>query len=470
MKSNSSLSDSSTTADALLMLDRALCGDIWAGDTAARLLETLCVDYGGRFAGSENYRGAAEFLAEQWRAAGLADVHLEEFPIIGWERGESTLTMTAPAVRSLPCIALPPAPACDIEAAALDLGYGLEPDLAAAGDAVRGKIVLARAGAPPGQRPAHRLEKYIRAQQAGAAAFLFYDGEPGMLAATGSLHSDPDGPFETLLPGAGLAYETGLELARWLSRGPVTLRLRMTNRPRRDVSWNVVGDLRGGGGGSPRVLVCGHLDGHDIAQGAIDNASGIVAASEVARALAAQAGALGGTVRFAAYGAEELGMVGSYAYAATHAAELDDLRFIFNLDCVGTSGPLGLYLQNCGELTPVFRRLGHAMGADYTVNEALVPFSDQFPFTLEGVPSAFIATGGSGPRGWGHTAADTLDKVDVRAIRNAAAAVARLAVRVANDPAWPGRRRSPEETRAALQAQGVEPQLRLLAAWPFGDE
>jgi Iap family predicted aminopeptidase len=467
MESNSSLPGSSTTADALLTLDRALCGDIWAGDTAARLLEMLCVDYGGRFAGSENYRGAAEFVAQQWRAAGLADVHLEEFPIIGWERGESTLTMLAPARRELPCIALPPAPACDIEAEALDLGYGLDPDLAAAGDAVKGKIVLVRAGAPPGQRPAHRLEKYIRAQQAGAAAFLFYDGEPGMLAATGSLHSDPDGPFDTLLPGAGLAYETGLELARWLSRGPVTLRLRMANQARRTVSWNVVGDLPGGDGGAPRVLVCGHLDGHDIAQGAIDNASGIVAASEVARALAAQASVVDGTVRFVAFGAEEFGMVGSYAYAASHSAELDGLNFIFNLDCVGTSGPLGLYLQSCGELTPAFRRLGQEMGADYTVNEALVPFSDQFPFTLEGVPSAFIATGGSGPRGWGHTSADTLDKVDVRAIRNAAAAVARLAVRVTNDPAWPGRRRSPDETRAALQAQGVEALLRLLGAWPF---
>lgn len=469
METNSSLSAGRENSDALLALDRALCGDIWAGDAAARLLETLCVDYGGRFAGSADYRGAAEALAGQWRAAGLADVHLEEFPIIGWERGESALTMTAPATRALPCIALPPAPACDIEAEALDLGYGLDPDFAAAGDAVKGKIVLVRAGAPPGQRPSHRLEKYIRAQQAGAAAFLFFDGEPGMLAATGSLHSDPDGPFETLLPGAGLAYEIGLELTRWLSRGPVTLRLRMTNRARRDVSWNVVGDLRGASaaGSGPQVLVCGHLDGHDIAQGAIDNASGVVAVSEVARALAGQADALGGSVRFVAYGAEELGMIGSYAYAASHRAELDDLRFIFNLDCVGTSGPLGLYLQNCSELTPIFRRLGQEMGGDYSVQEALIPFSDQFPFTLEGVPSAFIATGGGGPRGWGHTAADTLDKVDVRAIRNAAAVVARLVVRVAGDRAWPGRRRTPDETRAALQAQGVEAQLRLLGAWPF---
>lgn len=458
--------------DALLPLDRALCGDIWAGDAAARLLETLCVDFGGRFAGSANYRGAAEYLAHQWTAAGLVDVHLEPFPIVGWERGACRLTMSGPADRDLPCIALPPSPPCDVTAPALDLGYGLEADFAAAGDAVAGKIVLVRNGAPAGQRGPHRLVKYIHARNAGAAAFLFLDGEPGMLAPTGSLDSDPDGDLDALLPGAGLAYETGLELARWVSRGPVTLRLRMENRVRRDESWNVVADLVGdlpgrGGRGAPQLMVCGHLDGHDISQAANDNASGIVAASEAARALAGQRAALGGTVRFVAYGSEELGMVGSYAYAASHRAELDDLRFIFNLDCVGTSGQLGLLLQNCAELTPYFRRLGAEMGADYAVNEMLVPFSDQFPFTLEGVPSAFIATGGSGPRGWGHTSADTLDKVDLRAVRNTAAAVARLVVRVGNDASWPARRRSPDETRAALQAQGVEAELRLLGAWPF---
>jgi Zn-dependent M28 family amino/carboxypeptidase len=449
-------------------LDRDLCGEIWAGGAAAAMLETLCVDYGGRFAGSANYRGAAEYVSRTWSASGLQNVHFEEFPILSWERGSASLIMLTPAQRTFPCISLPPAPACDLEADALDLGYGIEPDLAAAGAAVRGKIVLVRSGAPPGIRAPHRLEKYIRAREAGAAGFLFADGEPGMLSPTGSLPSEPEGPLDQDIPGAGIPYEAGVELGRWLSRGPVRLRLQLENTLRHDASWNVVGELPGRDPAGPLTLVGGHLDGHDIGQAAIDNASGIVAVSEAARALAAHAPRLAGTIRIIAFGAEEFGMWGSYAYAAAHRAELDRVRFFYNLDCVGTPGQLGLLLQNCAELAPYYRKLAAETGADYAVNEMLVPFSDQFPFTMEGVPSAFIAThGGGGGRGWGHTSADTLDKVDVRAIRNTAATVARLAARSADDAAWPGRRRSPDETRDALKAQGVEAQLRLLGAWPF---
>jgi Zn-dependent M28 family amino/carboxypeptidase len=295
-----------------------------------------------------------------------------------------------------------------------------------------------------------------------------------MLAPTGSLPFDLSGPLDQDLPGAGIPYEAAVELGRWLGRGPVKLRLRLENRLRHAVSWNVVGELPGRDPAAPLTLISGHLDGHDISQAAIDNASGIVALSEAARALAAHAPMLDGTVRFVAFGAEEFGMWGSYAYAANHRNELDRVRFVYNLDCVGTSGQLALCLQNCAELAPYFRELGVQTGADFGVNEMLVPFSDQFPFTLEGVPSAFIATGGSGTgRGWGHTSADTLDKVDLRAIRNAAATVARLVVRTSGDvhtsgeAGWPAQRRTPDETRDALKAQGVEPQLRLLGAWPF---
>jgi Zn-dependent M28 family amino/carboxypeptidase len=85
------------------------------------------------------------------------------------------------------------------------------------------------------------------------------------------------------------------------------------------------------------------------------------------------------------------------------------------------------------------------------------------------LPSAFIHTSGDkSPRGWGHTSADTLDKVSVQAIRLAAATVARMALRVASgDGAWPGRRRTPDEVKATLQAQGAEPLMRTQKIWPF---
>ncbi len=492
-------------------LDRAICGEIWASDAAARTLEQLCQECNGRFAGSADYRRAAEMVAGWWRAIGLSDVRLEPFPFTAWERGDASLSLTSPSARSYPCLALPYAPACDLEAEAIDLGFGLEADVNRAGDVIRGKIVLVKNGGPAGGRPEHRLQKYARVKAAGAAAFLFVDDQPGMLPPTGSLVFIQDGPLDQALPSAGIPYEVGLDLARWATAGaPLRLRLRLDNRLWRAESWNVVGELSGTGAerrpelaegpaeaptrpstssrpgdttlaepveastrpsanSAPEFVVGGHLDGHDIAQGAIDNASGIVAIAEIARALAPLRGQLQHNVRFIAFGAEELGMLGSYAYVQQHLAELDRLRFVFNLDCVGTGNRVGFGLQDCGELADLFRPMSQELAADLDVGEYLVPFSDQFPFTVQGIPSAFIHTSGDkGPRGWGHTAADTLDKVSVQAVRLAAATVARMILRVAADPSpWPGRHRTPDEVKATLQAQGTEPLLRAEGQWPF---
>jgi Zn-dependent M28 family amino/carboxypeptidase len=349
----------------------------------------------------------------------------------------------------------------------------LDADVKRGGSAIRGKLALVKNGGPMGGRPEHRLQKYARVKEAGAAAFLFVDDQPGMLPPTGSLVFVQDGPLDQALPSVGIPYEAGQELARWARNDAVLrLRLRLDNRLWRAESWNVAGELPGQAPDAPFIVVGGHLDGHDIAQGAIDNASGVVAITEIARALAALgAGAppFAHTIRFLAFGAEELGMLGSHAYVEQHLAELDRLRFVFNLDCVGTGHRVGFGLQDCGELAPYFREMGQALAADLDVGEYLVPFSDQFPFTLRGLPSAFIHTAGDrGVRGWGHTSADTLDKVSVQAIRLAAATVARMVLRVAVDEdAWPGRRRTPDEVKATLQAQGAEPLMRAQQNWPF---
>lgn len=463
------------TANDFALLDRAICGEIWASDTAARCLERLCQECNGRFAGSDDYRRAAEMVAGWWRDGGLHDVRLEPFPFTAWARGRAELSLIAPAERHYPCLALPYAPTCDLEAEAIDLGFGLEADVQRAGAALRGKIALVKNGGPAGTRPEHRLQKYARVKAAGAAAFVFVDDQPGMLPPTGSLVFVQDGALDQALPGIGIPYEVGLDLARWAATaGPLRLRLRLENRLWRSESWNVVGELagsstgQGGGGTAPAFIVGGHLDGHDIAQGAIDNASGIAALTAIARALVPLRGQLRHAVRFVAFGAEELGMLGSYAYVQQHLAELDALRFVFNLDCVGTGNRVGFGLQDCSELAPFFRQMADELATDLDVGEYLVPFSDQFPFTVQGIPSAFIHTSGDkGPRGWGHTAADTLDKVSVQAIRLAAAAVARLMIRAAAADPWPGRRRTPDEVKAMLQAQGAEPLLRAEEQWPF---
>ncbi len=63
--------------------------------------------------------------------------------------------------------------------------------------------------------------------------------------------------------------------------------------------------------------------------------------------------------------------------------------------------------------------------------------SDHWPFYMQGVPTiymhaepspALLAVG----RGWGHTAADTMDKVDLRKLYGVATVLAMLLIRLAN--------------------------------------
>ncbi|MFX8895361.1 M28 family peptidase, partial [Acinetobacter baumannii] len=84
-------------------------------------------------------------------------------------------------------------------------------------------------------------------------------------------------------------------------------------------------DLPGRDPSLPIVLVGCHLDSWDLAQGAIDDASGC--AIVTAAALRAHAGDRNGqerplrTIRVLWAGSEELGGFGGFAYAKAHANE-----------------------------------------------------------------------------------------------------------------------------------------------------
>ena len=114
--------------------------------------------------------------------------------------------------------------------------------------------------------------------------------------------------------------------------------------------------------------------------------------------------------------------------------------------------------ENARELVPYFKQMGMDLAPDMLVEDMLVPFSDHYPFVLQGVPAAEVGVRGNpGTRGWGHTAADTLEKVNVQSIRQVAALMARVAVRMGNDLVpWPGHHRTLDEVKAALQTYGVQ--------------
>ena len=304
----------------------------------------------------------------------------------------------------------------------------------------------------------HRKEKFERAVLGGASAFIFVSEHPGVGPETGSLQNDRAAP----IPGISVCKEDGEFLLRSLARhGKVTLKLRTTdiNEPR--TSWNVVAELPGRGRHRNEQVILGcHYDGHDISQGAHDPASGMVSVIEAARVLSAYtADSLQRTVRFIAFGTEEIGLTGAFRYVNTHADELDNVRFMLNMDAAGGASRKGIVLHQWQKLQPFFEEAAGQLNAEVPVGQKVHSYSDHFPFFLKGVPSGHIGDPGALPsgRGFGHTAYDTLEKVKLENLRAASAVGARIALRCANADDFPAKRRNRKEVQKIVDTDtGLE--------------
>ena len=426
-----------------LQLDQQMVGDIYTSQEVMDNLTVLCDEYGARFAGTPEEHEAANFIADCFKRYGLQNVRLEDYPYAGWTRGTATLEVIEPIRRTLHCISLPYCPAGDMTTELVSAGYGSPDEYSAIGDTATGKLVMAKSASPPDLgRWVHRKEKFERAVLAGASGFIFVSEHPGVGPETGSLQNDRPAP----IPGISVCKEDGEFLARLMARGngKVTLKLRTTdiNEPR--TSWNVVADLPGHENSEEMVVVGCHYDGHDISQGAHDPASGMVSVIEAARVLSTYAAdSLKHTVRFIAFGTEEIGLTGAFRYVDAHASELDNIRFMLNMDAAGGASRKGIVLHHWDALGPFFNEAREQMHAEMPVGQKVHSYSDHFPFFLKGVPSSHIGDPESAPagRGFGHTAYDTLDKVELANLRAASATGARVALRCANADDFPAKRR-----------------------------
>lgn len=468
------------TAERLRELDTVIIGEVWTSDEPWRNLVYLCDDLGHRFAGTDREHRAAEYLRDKMVAYGLENVRLEPFPMASWERGPCALTLTSPMERSLRAIAMPYCPSADLEAEVVDVGEGELPDFERLADRIPGKIVLTDAETNrPGERKSHRTDKFNWAIERGAVSCVFINQNPGQLHITGSLSGrNPGGASaadrEAAIPGLGVSYETGMLLRRLSERGPIRLRIATTNRTFDSVSHNVVGEIVGRERPDEVVLVGGHYDGHDIAQGAGDDGAGTVVGLEVGRVLARLKGQLRRTVRVICFGAEELGLLGAWHHAALHAKPESGqrFRFVLNLDGAGrgAGGQEQLTLSALPELMPYFASLARALPYDFTVRDELNSHSDHFPFAVRGIPNATLnsrdSTAGMVGRGWGHTEADTLDKVSLRGLQMAAVLAARLVLRMSEDDEFPGRQRTVDEVRQQLADAGILERIQQAGRFP----
>ena len=466
-------------------LAKAIAGEAWTSEGAYDTLREMCDRFGHRFAGSAGEAAAADFMAERFRDAGLADVHLERFGYLGWVRGGDRIDVLEPVATTVRGLALPYCPAGEWVAEVRSVGDGEADAYAAAGaaeGALRGTIVLCAAeSAGRGGKPSsHRRDKYMRAVHAGAAGFLYVNQNPGDLPVTGGLEGGGSHPAP--IPGLSLGFETGAYLLRLLDRGPVHLRLHVDATFPQVESSNVVAELPADPSSPYRdevVLAGGHLDSHDIAPGALDNGAGVVVIAEAARILAevtrARGRGLARTVRFVLFGAEEIGLLGSYEYVERHRDALDQIRLMLNLDTTGrgAAGSESIIVSGIPDLVPWFKHLWARHAYRLEVQDRFTSSSDHFSFAMAGVPSANVGTSettaaaqGLVGRGWGHTVADTFDKANPKGLQSASMVAAWVLAAAADATDWPVTRQSPAEIEAQLRATGMLDELVASGRWP----
>lgn len=457
-------------------MEKEVLATIWTSNEAYEALRQLCDDIGHRFGGSESERQGAEFLKAKMEEYGLDNVRIEEFPMATWERGPAKLTLIEPVEREFSCISLPYCPAADLTGDLIDVGDGEEDDFERLGDAVAGKIVISAAETNrPGERGSHRTDKYRWAHERGAIGYIYVNQNPGLLHITGSLRGrNPQGTTaedrEAPIPAIGVSKESGSMILRLMERGPAKVRMELENKTVMSTSRNVIGEITGSEYPDEVILLGGHFDGHDISQGAGDDGAGTITGLEAGRALAQLKGKLKRTIRIICFGSEELGLLGAWHHA--DETNPDSYRFVMNLDGAGRGqgGHERVVLSGWPELVDYLQKWSEEHHYDFIIQDQLNSHSDHFPFAVRGIPNGTLnsldATAGMIGRGYGHTEADTFDKIHPRGLQMSAALVARLAITMSQDDDFPARRRSVEEIRAQLQEAGLLERLEAAGQIP----
>jgi Zn-dependent M28 family amino/carboxypeptidase len=147
-------------------------------------------------------------------------------------------------------------------------------------------------------------------------------------------------------------------------------------------------------------------------------------------------------IRFIGFACEEIGVTGSTCYVDLHQDEMKDVAIMVNLELgglankEGTQHPAFTVFQP-PKLKDFLSDFADEINYPLTVSEGTSAASDHWPFYMQGVPTIYMHAETSPQRlivgrGWGHTTADTMDKVDHRNLQEGAMVAARLLLRLAN--------------------------------------
>jgi Zn-dependent M28 family amino/carboxypeptidase len=410
-------------------IDRVNTRDLRNGVTVDGILEherafqdIAIANDGNRAATTPGYDASVEYVANKLRRAGYR-VTLDAFNFPTWTlNGPSTLQRTdagneATYVEDTDYIVAQFSGAGDVTGPIFVAGRTELPEPAGGpGMSLSGCDPTDFAGMPAGaialiQRGTCPFtQKYQNALDAGAAATLiFNDGfadREAPLATTAPTDND--------IPAAMISNAIGEELA---GAPGATVRIVVDATTTPNEEFNVIADSPRGN--KDRTIVVGaHLDSVDEGPGINDNGSGSAGILEIAEQIAKLGDRPRNRLRFAFWGAEEAGLVGSTAYVAEQAALAEEqpgkgtdqieanlnfdmigspnfVRFVYDGDLSDSTPPPSGAPAGSAQIEQLFNRYFDRQGLAYEPT-AFDGRSDYGPFITNGIAAGGLFTGAEG--------------------------------------------------------------------------
>ncbi|WP_332638514.1 M20/M25/M40 family metallo-hydrolase [Brevundimonas sp.] len=429
--------DAATIQRAAAIRDAAINQNI-----ALDYVTQLTTRFGARPAGSKAEQDAAAWAADYMRAQGFQNVRIEQFPLVGWERGEESASIVGDHPQNLVVAALGHSPGTNgvIEAEVVRFD-SLEALNAVPAGSLAGKIAYVDAGQMVRMQDGAGYGPLTRIRGAGPAAAAAKGAVAFIMRSVGSdehrmPHTGTTRYVEgrAPLPGFALSAPDASQVSRLIAMGQtVRLRLSSTAHTYETVSQNVIGDIPGRSRPDEVIVLGSHMDSWDLGTGAIDDGAGGAITLAAAKAIAESGRRPARTVRVVLYGSEEVAQPtdtgnggGAYLRGIGAAVEKHIIagESDFGADRVYALGlPPGA--QN-SDFARAAAQVLYPIGVLPSPQPELHGGADIGPLAGAGVPVFGLNQDGTRYFDLHHTADDTLDKIDPKQMSQNVAAWAAL--------------------------------------------
>lgn len=434
---------------------------------------------GGRVTGSLAAEKAVDWAVDAFRQAGVDEVLTENFTLpAGWAEGRTRLDVLSPVHFPMHLVSMgwsPATPAGGITANVVDIGTGQLADFQHVGESAKGALLLVHTDAL--KTWDDLFNEYLsepaveqRAIDAGAAAVLWMSTRPYLLLYRHIF--TVDGNIDRI-PQAIVAREDAERLARFIALGQtVNATLTMPNKiSGQTAAENVVAEIRGSERPNEFVILAAHLDSWELGTGALDDGCNAAMVIDAARAIHESGSKPRRSIRFVLFTGEEQGMLGSWAYALAHRAELDNMNAAVVFDA-GDGRVTGYSLSGRKDIA---RALDEALKPIAKLSPLKNTFdaeigTDNFDFLLEGVPALVANQDPDDYMMNYHAFSDTFDKVDFVQLKKNEAIAAITAYALADMPQRLGIRQTREQISRLLGQSGMEKQMKLMGQWQMWAE